>query len=303
MESIEPGRQKQAAKSVNSTSQVQQFFGCFCYSKQAVDFFAQQAWAWGGRTPSAQPDGRCALCWGRSADTADVLLTLWGHLNSSQPLYAPDNLANHTCCTWKNDLCKPNDFPFKDMTLLCFIVSLFKLSHWFYLGLRQRKCYCWSFIYNPSFCCPETRSWNVIWCLNSFAFHVSLWQRTSVMKTEWIGCCLTCLRVWGCALPELCKAHTWSQLAVVGEREPDKTVWFHQTVVLNDFFVSSIWNKRFCWGCPTRHVSAWCGSDQKLVLAVPQQSSTGSAAQIGSWNSNDHTRNWGEIVSCWSSEV
>lgn len=66
MESVEPGGQKQAAKSVNSTSQVLQFFWCFWYSKSCLDFFAQHVWAWGGRTPSAQPDGRCAVCWGHS---------------------------------------------------------------------------------------------------------------------------------------------------------------------------------------------------------------------------------------------
>lgn len=123
MESV--GGQKQAAKSVASTSQVLEFFWCFCYSKRVVNGFAQQVWAWGGKRSWAS------------------LLPLWGGQNSSQPWDAPGSLANHACCSLKNDLCKTNDFPYKDMTVLWFAVPLFKLSQWFYLGLQQSKCYSW----------------------------------------------------------------------------------------------------------------------------------------------------------------
>lgn len=158
MESVEPGGQKQAAKSVNSTSQVLQFFWCFwwwwfevlfgffcpaCVSVRRKNAFSPTRWA------------MCSLL-GPLSHATDVSLTFWGRLNSSQPQDAPDNLANHTFRTLKIDPCKPNDISFKDTG---FIFPLFKLSHWFSVDWSQWKCYSRCLVNNPSFYYPGTQSW------------------------------------------------------------------------------------------------------------------------------------------------
>lgn len=137
------------------------FFCPACVSMRRKNAFSPTRWA------------MCSLL-GPLSHAADVSLTFWGPRNSSQPQDAPDNLANHTFRTLKNDLCKPNDFPFKDTG---FTFPLFKLSHWFSVDLSQWKCYSPCLVNNPSFCYPGTQSRNVILCLDTTAFHILLWQR------------------------------------------------------------------------------------------------------------------------------